>query len=722
MKTFLRKFFSKTSPIVLRKKDDLEKALEKADYLTVVDQPFWTGKDFWVYENQVYITFPTLINKSIQSLSDIAKLYSALVWVYACVRTIGDAFLSLRFKFVRKVKLENYSRFEEVDFSPLDNVLDNPNESMSFCDLMEATGISLALLGDSYWEIVFDHRERPVKLYPLLPQNMKIHTNEKGISYYEYTVKYFDDNGDYRSVTTKFSPDEIAHFKAYNPLSEVHGISGLVPGIKTASIEMSSNDYLDSFFKNSAVPAGIIKIDGFLSEEAYTRFLKRWYALHGGSSKAHRVGILEKGADFKAISFSLRDNEVLNLKKLNREEILAIFRVPPGVLGIRESGNYATIQAERKIFWEDTILPKLEKIKGVINRKLVKSRSVKFDFDLDHIPALRENIEVRTRVARMLSDGGLITANEARRHFLNWQPIEGGDDLWRPANMLPVTSGRNPENERSGRKPGLDNTKPKSKTIDYNSLKDTWKLKLTDLLKEQFEKQKMNTYSALSVLLPFDLTDKDEYLSLEVQIRDAVSKGIFGTQDEMIDSLKEIFIDSVSHLGITTLHENGRYDLITEYAKQYKTISEYADDWAYILAVEVNSDTEKYLLDSLFSEELLEHVSYTKVMDQVNAVFEELLTDISNKQTRLLKIFNTEWNCMFNCARYLAFKVLGYKYKIWKTTSDNPRPSHAELAEQKIGIDEYFKVGDFKALFPSHWRLAASERINCQCYIVGGNA
>jgi len=57
--------------------------------------------------------------------------------------------------------------------------------------------------------------------------------------------------------------------------------------------------------------------------------------------------------------------------------------------------------------------------------------------------------------------------------------------------------------------------------------------------------------------------------------------------------------------------------------------------------------------------------------------------------------------------------------KIWIATPDErTRQTHWELNETKIGMDEWFDVGDGEAQFPGDPNLPAEEAINCRCVIV----
>ena len=688
---------------------------EKPNYIVISEGE---SKSFW-YEDEPFKVNPIRVEKRIRTLKDLVDLYGSLAWVYAGIRTIADAFSLLKFKIVKRANVDDELRWVEVDH-PIIDLLENPNPEMSFCDLMEATIIALESTGNAYWEIVTDSSGRPVEIYPLLSHLVEpvIDNKKKKLVGYLYRVTI---NGQPKDI--KFDLDEVVHFKYYNPLSDIQGHPKLLAAQKTIFVEKSAQEHLESFFENGAVPGGVLMTDYRLTDQDYQRILRRWEQAHRGSKKHYRVAILEQGMQYKDIAINIRDAEMINIKKLDREEILGVLGVPLSMVGLREGANYATMQFERRVFWEDTILPKAEKVAAVINRKLIprfKVKKVKFIFDYNHIGALRESLETRARVARMLTDGGILTINEVRRELFNKPKVEWGDTWFQPLNLAPVTSGRKPENP-GGRKPGLDNTKPKAlfDTSSYLSYREGWVEKIKLILKDVFEEQRLRVKEIVDAYVPSTLATKSDYMSLLPVLEREIERAVFSFDNVIADEASIYLTSLILHAGNETmihLYKRGKTKTMT-FRPDDQELKDLVDDWVMVFAEEVNYTTLKRIKDALVADDLVNDPTYTKVQNAVHNVFEDILNDLKQTQSRIEKMSWTEFNAGWNCGVWLALKQAGIKEKVWKCSSDNPRPSHKLLCGKSIDVDGKFKVGDGKARFPGDWYLPPEERINCYCYL-----
>ena len=87
---------------------------------------------------------------------------------------------------------------------------------------------------------------------------------------------------------------------------------------------------------------------------------------------------------------------------------------------------------------------------------------------------------------------------------------------------------------------------------------------------------------------------------------------------------------------------------------------------------------------------------------------------------RAINIAQNEANTILNYTNYMDAKDRGCQFKTWLTMLDNKvRDTHEEIEGQKIGIDEYFVVGNSQMRFPHDLELAPDpeEVINCRCAV-----
>ncbi len=361
-----------------------------------------------------------------ENYEDYAIAYSQVVWVYACVSTISTAIAGTPLKVYRRTA----NSVEEISDSRLARLLSDVNPHISAYDLWEATASYLELSGNCYWEIERDDGGEPTAIYPMRPDHVKVVPDRS-----EFVKGYiYEVNG--RSVS--LGADEVVHFKYFNPASEYYGL-GPIAAIRNAIIvDQYSVAYNKSFFKTGAHPGGVLETESSLGEEAFGRLRKQWEEGHKGTSRSHRVAVLEEGLKYKPIGLSPRDMEFLKQRKFCREEICAVFKVPPALVGIFEYANYANAEHQNRAFWQKTIIPKLRKLEEKINTSLLPmlvgadsrpdSGARWFArFDVSAIDALKENEDIKSQVQERLVRAGIMTINEVRR-LENMPPVAWGDN------------------------------------------------------------------------------------------------------------------------------------------------------------------------------------------------------------------------------------------------------------------------------------------------------
>ena len=107
--------------------------------------------------------------------------------------------------------------------------------------------------------------------------------------------------------------------------------------------------------------------------------------------------------------------------------------------------------------------------------------------------------------------------------------------------------------------------------------------------------------------------------------------------------------------------------------------------------------------------------------DVVDNTLEKIDTPYMTSTDRSITIAETETNNTANYDGYEEAKAEGKTEKIWKTMGDNRvRMTHQAIADEVIGIDELFQVGDAEMRFPCDEELAydsPQETVGCRCWL-----
>lgn len=286
-----------------------------------------------------------------------AQLEACAGWVYACVFTIaGDARSNPWDLWLRtSVRRDEWKR---VEGDPLWRVLQRPNELDTWGTLLELTCIHLDLTGEAYWHVVTDRRSRPVGLQVLYPHWIDEPVIEEGrLTGWRVTVP--------GSSPVILPAADVLQIRYPHPLLPLVGASPVEAFALSHSLDLYARAYGADLLRNRARPDGLLTSEQEISDAQAEAIRQRWKERYSAPGE---IAVLGKGATYREISVGLKDLAFLDLARLTREQILAIYKVPPSKLGITETG--ATRDNARQFdatYDENTLLPRLLRLQEAIN-------------------------------------------------------------------------------------------------------------------------------------------------------------------------------------------------------------------------------------------------------------------------------------------------------------------------------------------------------------------
>ena len=273
-----------------------------------------------------------------------------------------------------------------------------------------------------------------VHLYHLPASKMTIHASET-----TYIEKFT------YNEEVNYSPKEIIHIKENSFYSIYRGVSRLKPALRTMILMKNMREFQDNFFKNGAVPGLVLKSPNTLSEKIKERMIQSWTTRYRPDAGGRRPLILDGGIEVDSVSnVNFKELDFQSAIAENEKIILKALGIPPILL---DSGNNANIRPNMRLYYLETILPIVQKI----NLALERFFGFEIIEDASNIPALQPELRDQAQYYSALVNTGIISPNEARL-AINFEPVEGYDDLRVPANIAgsavnPDEGGRPPENE-----------------------------------------------------------------------------------------------------------------------------------------------------------------------------------------------------------------------------------------------------------------------------------
>lgn len=641
---------------------------------------------------RLFFLAPHLLNSELSG--QLTHPYREHVWVYACVNAIAQAISSVPLIF----KTGNRKDSKVLEDHPLVDLFESPNPMMSGTQLIEATLIYLGLTGEAFYILERESESQvPREIWVIHPERFREVVDEKS-----GLVK-----GWVYAKGTKQIPlqnHEVVFFRYFNPYNDYRGLSPLQAARAGIEQDFWAGQYNKAFFQNSAQPGGVLETSGNLTDEEYQRLLAQWQDRHRGAGKAHQIAILEGGLSYKQTGLSQKDMDFLEQRKWNREEIMAAFKVPKTELGFYDDVNFATAKTQRKLFWENTLLPKMALIEFVLWSQLlrhIEGGRIWAEFDYAVISALQEDRKELVESAQKLWSMG-VPLNVVNEYLgLGLPEVEGGDVGYLPFNLTPVTSVKPVAPEKWAAE--LVSSAPLLlKGFDGEAY---WKAYLeTHTPMERTVQGKVSRY--FYEQRKRQLKKLEEVLGGKAAVRGIEVEALLLDLEEENAALRKmiwpLYLEAAQKAGEGLMVELGAdpgiFTLIDTPAMA-------ALENKLIKVVGINETVREQLRDTLI-DGLAKLETTAELMERVKQVY-------NFAQARSLTIARTEVGQAMGVARDAAMQQMGVEKIRWVTAGDERvRESHKALDGMVIERGQLFPNG---CQFPCDVMGPADEVINCRC-------
>lgn len=245
--------------------------------------------------------------------------------------------------------------------------------------------------------------------------------------------------------TTQFGDQErflnvadTMHFAWPATDSEI-GVSPLEKLGVTIRLEDATQRYQTASFRNGARPGGVITLPtgSNPNPEVMAETRRTAEDMHKGVDKAFKIGLLAPGADWKPIQQSAVEVELIDQRRLNREEVGMVYDLAGPLMNDLTHGTYSNLAELNKALYRDVLPPQLVLIQQTFQAQLIDPEPAwmgRFTaFDLGE--KLRGDPVELANALKTQVEAGLQTRNEARR-VLNLPPDGDPKSTENPANRL----------------------------------------------------------------------------------------------------------------------------------------------------------------------------------------------------------------------------------------------------------------------------------------------
>lgn len=588
---------------------------------------------------------------SIQLAADFSADYATIWKTQPHVRTVVG-FLARN---IAQIGLHAFERTSDTDRRrltdhPLAQLIAKPNPRTTRYRLIDALVNDLGIFDVACWAKVKSN-DQPSGLLRLPPQQIE----PLGDSWaWPEGVIFKGSKG-----KVELTADQIVLFRGYNPTDARWGVSPMETLRRVLAEEYQATLYREQLWRNGARFPGHIRRPKEAPEwspAARERFRSDWRGLYTGNGPgAGGTPVLEDGMTFEAGGITPAQAQYLETRKLTREEVAAAFHIPLPMVGILDHATFSNIKEQHQNLYQDTLGPWLEMIQQEIGLQLLPdfddSGRVYVEFNL--ADKMKGSFEEQATSLQTAVGAPWLTRNEARARQ-NLPQVDGGDELVTPLNVL--VGGQASPTDSAPK--AASAAAPGRRISSKARAADSYQAKHEEIVRAFFRRQASAVQSRIGAKADADWWD-------ETRWDKELAGDLFALAVMTSKSVAKSVLDD---LGVSP----DEYDVDRTLA----FLKAVADRVAHA----VNVVTKAQLDDALTSDDAGEAVAH---------VFE---VGAAARTAQIAVTAVTSWSGFGTVEA--AKQVAGDKAtKTW-VTGQNPRPEHAAMDGETVGIEDTFSDGN----------------------------
>jgi HK97 family phage portal protein len=402
----------------------------------------------WNWGGAAEVWHPSLLQFDNRTVS-YAKLYCTQPWVASAVDRMLRWAVRVPLKTYR-VGADPYDRDElPASKSPIAAMIKHPWDRASQAQLVQALLGPVLVHGNSITEM-----DSGMSKIDLRPIDWRF---AQPIMPWRDSLEGFRVDTDEAAYARDVSIDKILHVCWWSPTGPL-GVSPLMQLGTTLQIEDSAQRYQRATFRQGARPPSAVVVDekflGIKPEERreiMANLRVDMTELYSGPENAGKPALLPPGVDWKALGGSVVEAALVDQRKVAREEIAAVYQIPPPMLGILDNATYSNIETQREMIYTECVGPPLILVERCLNSQLIRdylqidpTSDVFVEFDFSAV--LRGDELAVINATRQAISTALLSPNEGRQ-VLGRPSVAAPlmDDYYIPTNNLTPVKTLDPE-------------------------------------------------------------------------------------------------------------------------------------------------------------------------------------------------------------------------------------------------------------------------------------
>jgi HK97 family phage portal protein len=583
---------------------------------------------------------------------------------------------------IAQLGLHCFERVSDTDrrrdhSSPFAVTWRRPDPEMTGYDLIFATVGDLLLYDRAYWLIMTTAVASPSGwvLRRLPPPWVSPVRDTSPFTTDAYRVSMGN-----RTVTVP--AEQMLAFTGYSPTDPRTGSPTIEALKRTLWEQIEAARYRNQVWKRGGRVSSVLQRPADAPEwtpEQAERFRADWYATYTGSGpRSGGTPILEDGMTLNRIDFSAHDMEFVDAARLAKETVASAFHVNPTMIGSTENTSYSNVREFRRMLYGDTLGPDIARIEARINTFLLPvlgMDSARFYVEFNVEAKLKGSFQEQTQALQSAVGRPWMTADEARAR-LNL-PAAGGDaeSLVLPLNVL-IGGQASPNDSGSQNVGGGGKALPAQVKVRAG---EAHRRKYEQELAGFFARQGRAVRSALGVKAGDDWWDADRW------------------DKELSDLLAKLNLNIATDTAHQALQAAG---ISPDEYDSDRTVN-FLRKVAHRIARQTNAVTKAQLDEARTADDPSDAVGHVFDIATGSRAAESAATGVT---------FASAFGVTESARQYSGDRAT----KTWQVTSANPRPSHAAVDGETVGINEQFSLG---CDWPADGNLSEAESCGCTCSV-----
>ena len=619
-----------------------------------------------LFGQNVYVTI-TPEEAPVVSGMGARQLYATQANLHAVVSFLADSVAQLPLKVYRRDGETDRERDRD---SVAAKLLWRPNSDQTSYEFVNALSIEFLLMGCATVWLLPDADSDSGYQLRIIPREW-ITDTDRETNYAPDVLKIRTSGGG----TMELKRTEFVQFRMYSPGNPGGYQSPIAALRQTLTEQVQAEKFRTEIWRSSGRfnayitrPKDVAPWDDETKRKWLTAFREGWGQ---GGGNAGKMPLLEDGMEIKPYSFNAKDAQYAEAKQLSREDVAAAYHVNPSLIWHTTTQTYASAKDNARALYADCLGPVLQMFQQRINSFLLPmvgaDPNTYVEFDMTE--KLKGSFEERASILQASVGGPWLTRNEARADN-NLPPIEGGDDLIVPLNVLEGGQASPQDTHMDAQEPVMIQPAAACGCAECKAKAEQIRVKARSTEEEED--------AMAEILAKFWKRQADSVLP-----KLGAKAARWWDEDRWNDELTEDIEPAINR--VADAHGKEAADAIGAEYNSAQT-RKYLHEMAKARAAAINDATYRKLQDAIEDEDEEATPAH---------VFEVRENKDSITFGRSLALAAAGWAAVHEAPHQAQQQGVSKTVEKMWITGDNPRQEHAMMNGQVVPIDEAFSNGCF---------------------------